>query len=392
MGTMDAFPIQEISGASSTPGSGVLSFDDIVVAPTQATSETEEENGNKEEKSQKENLQEVSADAADGAEGSEQDPQEKTISEASPAEVKKLEKLLKVKAGDKELDLPTSATLKHKVDGKEVDVDVQTLLNNFSGKVSWEKKFTELDKDRKTFEKERESVEGAVDRFYSLAKSGDYQAAVNYLLDLNGIDQRTWWKGFKDQITPAMLDYAKLSDEERAQKEQEEEVTYYRKQHEQSLAERAKAQKIEQLHSQVQQAMQKNGIPQEEFVTAFEELKGIVRADRGNPEQIQPEHVVQFIQSKKDIELSQSLEGVVKEVNPDLAPETLKEKADELKRIFKAYPGMEVAELKDIALQAWGSKAKQNLSRKIAKAAPKATPPQKSYNARSDLIDWDSIT
>ena len=53
----------------------------------------------------------------------------------------------------------------HKVDGQDVNVDLQELLNNYSGKVSYDQKFQELAEQRKIAEQDYAEYNEFVDQY-----------------------------------------------------------------------------------------------------------------------------------------------------------------------------------------------------------------------------------
>ena len=57
------------------------------------------------------------------------------------------------KQGEEDLELAANTLFKQKIDGEEVDVDLQELLNNYSGKISYDKKFQELSDQKKFMKK-----------------------------------------------------------------------------------------------------------------------------------------------------------------------------------------------------------------------------------------------
>jgi len=63
-------------------------------------------------------------------------------------------KMLKGKVGDEKAEVHPDTQLRIKVDGRRVDVPVQDLINNYSGKVNWDKKYNELNNEKQEFQKE----------------------------------------------------------------------------------------------------------------------------------------------------------------------------------------------------------------------------------------------
>ena len=112
-----------------------LSFDDLDELTQGAPSEESNEEAEAEEN-------ELSSEAESN--GEESEASEETLEE----EIKKLI----AKYGDQETEIAANALFKHKVDGEEVEVELQELLNNYSGKVSYDKKFQEFSNQKKDFD------------------------------------------------------------------------------------------------------------------------------------------------------------------------------------------------------------------------------------------------
>jgi hypothetical protein len=85
--------------------------------------------------------------------------------EREETEQKSEVKKITAKNGEDNLEIPANITIPHKVDGEEVEIPLQELLNNYSGKQAWDKRFSELDVERKEYQKERDIVERYVEDF-----------------------------------------------------------------------------------------------------------------------------------------------------------------------------------------------------------------------------------
>ena len=68
---------------------------------------------------------------------------------------KKDVKNLRMKMGEELFNVASDATFKVKVDGKSEEVPLQELINNYSGKTAWDKKFTEIGKEKKEVQFEK---------------------------------------------------------------------------------------------------------------------------------------------------------------------------------------------------------------------------------------------
>jgi hypothetical protein len=103
--------------------------------------------------------------------------------EAKPA------KRYKAKDGESVLELSGSATIPVIVDGKEIEIQLEDLRSNYSGKVVYDKKFAEVDRDRKAIEAQRTELNTLVSTLYDkVTKENDGEAAFDFLAELTGSD------------------------------------------------------------------------------------------------------------------------------------------------------------------------------------------------------------
>jgi hypothetical protein len=73
-----------------------------------------------------------------------------------------------IKIGDEHFSLDSSAKMKVKIDGKNEEVTVQDLINNYSGKQAWDKKFTEIGEKNKVISQKEQQVAQQANRISSL--------------------------------------------------------------------------------------------------------------------------------------------------------------------------------------------------------------------------------
>ena len=137
-------------------GSGPVSFDEleeVTKAPKKAKKEEP-----KEEKAEKvEKSKDLTSDTDKGKKAESKEAKEpkaepkesKEEAKASEVPEKPPRKTIKAKYADTELDLDEEALVPVKINGKEELVQIKDILGNYSGKVAWDKKFSELDVNRK---------------------------------------------------------------------------------------------------------------------------------------------------------------------------------------------------------------------------------------------------
>lgn len=158
-------------------------------------------------------------DATDEGEG-------KSEEEAAPQ--KPEGKTVRLKAGDNAVDVEENATVAVKVDGKKEFVPIKELMSNYSGKQSWDKKFTEFETEKNTFTEERTQFEGqkkeVVEHFGRIGgmiddiykdPAADPSAALRYLVDTAGGDVLHYEQRMLEHYGQIAADFSEMSEPER---------------------------------------------------------------------------------------------------------------------------------------------------------------------------------
>ena len=131
---------------------GPLSFDDleeITKTKAKAKKEAKDEKPEKTEKSKDLTSDTDKGKKPETKEAKPKESKEPKEGETSEADPKPTRKTIKAKYADTELDLDEEAMVPVKINGKEEMVPIKDLLGNYSGKVAWDKKFSEVDMSRK---------------------------------------------------------------------------------------------------------------------------------------------------------------------------------------------------------------------------------------------------
>jgi len=169
--------------------------------------------------------------------------------EEKAEKVEKAIKKLVAKYGEEILELNPESKLTHKVDGKDVEVSVQELLNHYSGHVAWDKRFQELDKDKKTWQNKTNEVDKFVTDFFNLAMTpGKAIEAFQMLATATNQDPIKFTRDLRSSILQEHQKYASLTEDERKLLDIQEETHFYDRQRQQKQQEYQR----EQSHLQVQ--------------------------------------------------------------------------------------------------------------------------------------------
>jgi hypothetical protein len=189
--------------------------------------------------------------------------QKADVSKDQPAKAK----VLKFKAGDQTVDLSSDALATVIIDGKKTEVPVQELLNNYSGKVTYEKKFGELHKERTQFSKEKESLNGLVKNLYEKATK-EPEAAWDFLAEMTKQDPAKLKMGILRQQFDEMKELYAMDPEERERWFKEQELNFRDKAH--SNREKNEQERAAQAETEAKQteARTKYSIEEDEWIGA----------------------------------------------------------------------------------------------------------------------------
>ncbi len=329
--------------------------------------------------------QDTEAVAAGEAEDAEQtvDVKAKALADAKVAEASTstpAAKKVAFKAGDgKAVELLEDAVVDWKVDGKVTPIPLKDLLQNYSGKVVYEKRFQEVAEQRKqvaetvrTHEQEKNRHVTAINNMHKAASEGRTFDAVTEMLKLTGTkaSPREYIKNLRDGLIKQAAEMAKLSPEQRELYEEREEIAYLRSENQQSQQAREQEQAVKQFHERVVRAIGSANTTAEEYVNTRDWLleEGPKLEGRSwDPSRVTPEYVANQI---RDIRDYRTAKEALDAVSPELAKsETTWKQAVEFMR---SNPDWSTEDLKEVYREATKAKRSESISKKVAKS-PTAT-------------------
>ena len=143
-------------------------------------------------------------------------------------------KMLSATFEDKSIEINPETKFKHVVDGKEVEVTAQELLNDFSGQKSWNQKFSELGEEKKTFTNEKNVFEsqknelvGNVNSFVDAVQKDDPVRALESLATLAGSNPVELREYFIDMMRDQAIKYVQLSPEQQKELDMQVKSKYH---------------------------------------------------------------------------------------------------------------------------------------------------------------------
>lgn len=193
-------------------------------------------------------------------------------------------KTIKAFQDGKRYEVPQDAEVKVKIDGKNVKVPVQELINNYSGKESWDKKFSELNEERTQYRQERDQYDqekqyiqqllGSTRDLAVKALSGEANPLdfVNNLLDEMNLNSYDFHRALRESMSEEISLYNEMTEIEREAFELKQKTDYLERKQETSARSLADQQAQEELIQRVDHLRQTHGVSEEQYVAAFNDL------------------------------------------------------------------------------------------------------------------------
>lgn len=307
----------------------------------------------------------------------EEESEEEDEIQVKKDEEKKESKKLRMRMGEELFNVDSDASFKVKVDGKNEDVPLQELINNYSGKTAWDKKFTEIGKEKKTLEVEKAQVTKQSEELKAhvakaLAplreKDGNPMDSLLYLVEMSGDDP---YNAYRRIMESNLGELGKLMDMEDVERE-----LYFHKKKDELYSDVAKKrqgklqeeQTFNQVVQKVDSLRQTYKVTEDEYVDASDELEEIYAASKLNVNDITHEAIVDYASLKPHIAVVKGLieqyednisEGKYGDVVAELSRYLRDGKADEanIKQILARNFSVE-EDVKELNSKVYGKSAK----------------------------------
>jgi len=356
---------------------GALSFDELDSLTDGRTEESLLNEASKETKAEtKENKSEPKAESdSEEIEASEEEAQE---------EIKKLI----AKYGEDELEIAANAIFKHKVDGEEVDVELQELLNNYSGKVSYDKKFQEFSSQKKDFDEYKnkydndiKQINSYINDFAQKFRQNDALGALEYFAEFAGMKPYEFRRELLNQLVPEMERRSVMTEDQIKAEELAFQNEYLMRQHETAQKQSQEQQALRELENEIVRVQEAHGISDEDFEKAYNELMEIDYDGEINPATVAEYHMHSTAYSKAD-EILSGIDPLLAEQDPVV---------ESLQKVIVENPDFDDNDLIEI-VQTVYSDFKKDASKSVSKKAsvPKKQVTKISQSAQ-DYMDWDEI-
>lgn len=323
-----------------------------------------------------------------------------TSEEKSQEEVKEVEeteenqsieeeiKKLIGKQGEEDVELAANTSFKHKVDGEEVDVELQELLNNYSGKVSYEKKFQELSTTRKDFEeykneydKDIEDIYSVLENFKNSMQDKDALGALNHFAAFAGMPPYEFKQQMIKSLAPEVARVGSMTEEQLFAEKLHSENQLLRQQQENNQTLSRNQQTQRELISQIREIQESHGISDEEFTNSYNELKESDYDGNIDAQAVGVYHVNKMAFTRAD--------SLLQEVNPSLTKDGAI--IESLQKVIVENPTFDDNDLKEIVNEVYGEFRKETSKTLSKKAQPKKKEIVKGQSKKQEYLDWEDL-
>ncbi len=335
-------PTTEVVGSGdSTP----VTFDDLTdlraIKPKGEKKDVKVEAKDKGEKPEGKETKEAGKEKAD------------TLAKAEQEKAKEKEAVaarkLKAKLKDKEMELDEDIMFSHKVDGQSVDIPIKELLSNYSGKTAWDKRFSELDRERKSWTSQKTEAEA---RIKSIMDAQDPEERFFKMAEFAGKHPVEVRRKFLEENMNLLEKWYGMSEDERKADELQFENKYLRTQAERAKSDLETRTRQETLAKQASQISQKYGIDIESYQEREQILQDL-RKEGKLDKDVSPDFVASTLIKDK---LWDFAESQLKTFNVQM-PEAQKNEAL-MSLVEMSYDqGLSQKQLADVVDELWGSKA-----------------------------------
>ncbi len=343
---------------------GPLSFDELEEVTMKAKKAKAEKKESKED-APKEKSKDLTSDTDKGkkaeakGEKKAEKSEDKEESKEGDTDLKALRKTIKAKYADNELELDEEAVVPVKINGKEELVQIKDLLGNYSGKVAWDKKFSELDQNRKTISAKELKLKEMEDLVKQVYEEQDPNIKMFKMSQLAGIDPVQFREKFFNENISLLEKYYSMTEDERKADALAYEANVHKMRAdtlEKSIKEK---QDFESLSSKVAQLRASHSVSEPEFVAKYDQLEQMVQNGHLDGKVVTPEYIIETIkvdrlynaaaEKLETLELGwnqqekfQKLQKLVMNANQlGMKPEDMAEMVDELWGVSKARSKIE---------------------------------------------------
>lgn len=292
-------------------------------------------------------------------------------------------KIFKLKSGDQDVQLRSDTMVDVKVDGKVEKVPFSELINGYSGQSSLTKKYTELKKDRSSFENEKKAVQDLLTHSHDRLTKGDLHGFITVVAEAMGADPIQVWKDSQKQILEKLKGHVSISEEELKAQEALDENAFYKARDAREKERQTKEAALKKQQEEASRFHEKTGLDPDQFEELVKEMLTIPDL---KPEEITYDLVADYHKVKV---LNSKLETILQRVSPDLSEAERNQAIMDVRAKVGLDP-MSDEDLEHILTEVYGSQEEKKLARKLKKS-DQAAKKKPMRDARSEAMFFDDL-
>lgn len=302
----------------------------------------------------KENKKEVEADKKPGkteqkAEGKEAGKEE-TKGKVGADKEEKVPKKIAGKIGDKAIEIDEETVIPVKINGKDEFVSVKDLQSQYSGRVAYDKKFQEMDKERKQF---HSKVEEANSKIKGIFEEKDPEMRFYRMAEFSGVDPLEVRQKFLDENMNLLEKWYSMSEDERKADVQAYENKILKHQLESQGKVEAQRKAEQALGARIKKLEETHKFTPEEFWGRYDEIQEHKSSGKF-PGEVTPEFVAETIAKDR---LWNSAAEILNNSEGEMPQEKRNQALMDLVEVSYTQ-GLSAEQVREIADELWGQKAK----------------------------------
>lgn len=348
------------------------SDDDSIEASSDDSEESEDQAPEDAEEPSDEPIEEASEESDEDVE-KEEESEEEEAEEISPEE--------SLQALNEKLE---NGELEIKLD-EETAVSLKELKNNYVTSKEIQRKFSELDVEKKSVERDVEEINGYINEFAGKLRDGDSVGAMQYFGEFAGVPPYMVKEQLIAALKPEIIRREQMSATDIQNEYLQNQNEYLQQQRESELERQNFEQTQRELETQINQIRETQNIDRSEW----DEATSYLQENLDSGEELTPELVSNFIQSERNyIQAASVVEGFEGQLND------VDKWVESLADIKSQHPTFTDEDLKEVLQTAYENLSKKDTESKLAKkveskktVSKKQQTKPKAQSQESDDID-----
>lgn len=319
-------------------------------------------------------------------EASKKDKEKTSKEESEGKEEESLKKILG-QSGKKQYELNSDTIFKHKVDGEEIDVSLQDLLNNYSGKTSYDKKFQEFSDTKKEFESQKtkynteiSQINEYITTFAQKLRDEDALGALEYFAEFAGMKPYEFRTELIRQISPEVERRSMMSSDEIENENLKAQNEYLRAQQESEARHKDTEQSQQELSNEIKRIQETHNITDDDFTNTYQEL-----VDSNYDGDITPAIVGEYYVHTQAFSKA---ENVLNQVDSNLASND--HIIESLQKVIVENPSFDNDDLMEIVQEVYGN-YKKEASEKVSKKLAVSEKSEKKSRSKENFVSFEDF-